>query len=264
MSKLHRCGRGFTLIELLVVVAIIALLISILLPSLTQARATARMVRCQANLKQWGGAHHMYANAAENWFTPHRLNNYGRHWITNLQFRKLMSLRPGWNIPVDYACPAAREDANFRPDFSYGGNGQTDSNPNVAPTVEQLPFLVGDYSESGTGGGTGPGVRHNRSKILRTTEVTQMMDASDWNTNKWSANWQTVWDNYPELNGSTDARWGGGRWNATSYRHSEGANYLMFDGHVVGMPKIQAIPLNANGSINGGARNRLWDCYRKT
>lgn len=53
--------RAFTLIELLVVVAIIALLLAILLPSLAGARDAAKSAKCLANLQQLGRGFHSYA-----------------------------------------------------------------------------------------------------------------------------------------------------------------------------------------------------------
>ncbi len=53
--------RGFTLVELLVVVSIIALLISILLPSLRNAREQGKQVLCMSNMRQMGIAMLSYA-----------------------------------------------------------------------------------------------------------------------------------------------------------------------------------------------------------
>jgi len=62
---------GFTLIELLVVVAIIALLISILLPSLSRARELSKRVVCSSNLSGLGKSCKIYANDNEElWPVP--------------------------------------------------------------------------------------------------------------------------------------------------------------------------------------------------
>lgn len=54
--------RGFTLIELLIVIAIIALLVSIIVPSFRAARDQAKRTLCASNLRQVGVATQTYAN----------------------------------------------------------------------------------------------------------------------------------------------------------------------------------------------------------
>lgn len=61
-NELARLKRAFTLIELLVVVAIIALLIAILLPSLSKARMQAKRTKTLAHLRGIGVAMAAYEN----------------------------------------------------------------------------------------------------------------------------------------------------------------------------------------------------------
>lgn len=65
--------RGFTLIELLVVVAIIALLLSLLMPALQRVRRQAKTAVCQANLGHWGLVWSMYCDDNNGYF-PKRIS----------------------------------------------------------------------------------------------------------------------------------------------------------------------------------------------
>jgi prepilin-type N-terminal cleavage/methylation domain-containing protein/prepilin-type processing-associated H-X9-DG protein len=69
--KLRKCRNiGFTLVELLVVISIIALLLSILMPSLQSARQQAYRVVCTANMKQMGLMLNLYSQDNKGCLPP--------------------------------------------------------------------------------------------------------------------------------------------------------------------------------------------------
>ena len=89
MKKDWPTTRLFTLIELLVVIAIIAILASLLLPTLNSARDKAKSIKCAANLKQLGSAFLMYANDNGDMFP---LLNSGNGAGADLGYEHYLSL----------------------------------------------------------------------------------------------------------------------------------------------------------------------------
>ena len=88
ISRLNSGQRAtFTLIELLVVIAIIAILAALLLPSLTQAKESAKSIACASQLKQLGLSSHLYVSDSDDYLPLCEMNvwdgdaNYRRIWI---------------------------------------------------------------------------------------------------------------------------------------------------------------------------------------
>ena len=123
--------KGFTLIELLVVVAIIAVLVSMLLPSLQQAREDARKIYCLNNIRQMLVAARYYNQNSNGkfpiaYFYDSNWNEYAWDFFI---FHSEGRYEPGWlwmGISIDkiQQCPSLKKVPDWvsRPFTGYNYN----------------------------------------------------------------------------------------------------------------------------------------------
>ena len=120
-------GSGFTLIELLVVIAIISLLVSILLPSLSQAKELARRAVCSSNVKSLDLTVHMYVSEYDEWLPW--IDDSSPEWYDNLRMNRYQPIHHFLaDNPRLLHCPSAQwnlEMDGLDPDDTNGGDSHS-------------------------------------------------------------------------------------------------------------------------------------------
>ncbi len=231
--QLRRRDRAFTLVELLVVIAIIAILMALLQPVLSLARAKAREVTCLNNLKQLQICAKLYSLDYDDFLLPNRnvyyvgTNTQTTGYSNNLTWCSGLApfdttteniengLLFKYNTSTDiYLCPSDRsrvrtqagETLHMRRTRSY----------NLSQSINGLPYPAGSS--------TPPGFA-KESEIDGPTPARLLFFVGVHEDSIYDSHFGIPprgWGN------ANDPRW----WDLPAGRHSQGGCFSFADGHV--------------------------------
>jgi len=241
--KTTRRNSCFTLIELLVVIAIMAILASILLPSLGSARDMARRMQCVSNMKQIYLGASLYASDSNGWLP------YNIHWslpttsINSYLKQKYASVASGNEIiqifkrPSIFVCPSLTR-ADSSPVWTGGAVAEMYESHYMPAIRDRSASGSGKYAIRGGGWaglspeGTGTSLAYQKLERIMTASF--IFGETNYNGTTGSGstlrNKPVMISNCTGAFGMTDLTYGAG---AVAYNlHKRAANVAFVDGHV--------------------------------